>query len=121
MALDTELMALGLQSGPARAIGSNINLAVAAAGSSQTTATVLVNDYNVVTTGSGGVMLIPAGGASENAVVNQLGGNCTVYPQVGQTIYGAGNVTVNVGVVIPTNKTGLFSPCGNGWVCNISA
>lgn len=68
------------RTGGASGIPNSANGAVAAAGINQTTATKLVNDFNHVTTGSGGVMMTALKPGQLHWVWNDTAGNLNVYP-----------------------------------------
>jgi hypothetical protein len=84
-----------LQIGPFPILcGNPINVVVAAAGTTQSTATTLLGEINVVTSGTGGVALAgkTAGGTTVSTttlafrlqkVLNNTGSSITVYPPVG--------------------------------------
>ena len=72
---------------------------VAAAGTTQGTATVLTADTNAVTSGTGGVVL-PSGVGREITVINRTGSAVNVYPASGYSIDGAGT---NAATSVPPN------------------
>jgi hypothetical protein len=105
MSLATELMALGMPAGLANPLGLDPpNLAVAAAGTTQATATQLTSDSVVVTTvgASSGVILPNRTG--EFFVANGTVTTLTVYPPVGSTFAGGG-LTVNQGKAVTNGLT----------------
>lgn len=82
--------------------------AVAAAGTTQATATTLPADHCMVTTvaASSGVILNPANGGSIQTVANGQATNAlNVYPPVGSAING---YTVNLPLVLPPNRGAFF-------------
>ena len=76
---------------------------VAAAGTTQGTATALTSDFNVVTSGTGGVVLAAATPGRVMTVVNKSGVSINVYPSVGHQIDTAGTngavVLINNGLI----------------------
>ena len=90
--LDTGLVRLAQYSG---FVAFGNNSAVTAAGSTQTTATVLARQINYVTAGSGGVLLPVAVGGERILIRNSLGSSIIVYPGSGAQINDSGT---NVGV-----------------------
>ena len=116
MATETELMAMGIPWGPARALGSNINTSVVAAGASQATATVLAADYNILTTAAAaGVQLPSPVGMSDVIIMNVSGNTQNVYPPVGLILYQGSNVAVNTAYALANNKMLACFPVGNAW------
>ncbi len=68
-------------------ITSSVGTGIAAAGVNQATATLLTNDWNEVTSGTGGGVLLSSLQAGQNQVVfNNSGGSISVYPPPGGTI-----------------------------------
>ncbi len=114
MALKQELMAGGMPSGNAGRLGFDVPQTVAAAGSGQSSATVLTTNYANVTSGTGGVML------SENltAVVNTSGSSINVYPPVGGSING---LSANSAFAVGNNKQARFERVGTAWLGMLSA
>lgn len=109
MALKSELMAMGMPASLAKRIGFDAAVNFAAAGSGQTTATVLTSNHAIVNSGSGGVIM---GDAEQMFYVqNALGGNLTVYPPVGGTFTGQSQ---NAGLTVPTTKSLWIEPAGIG-------
>jgi len=78
------------------------NTAVAAAGSTQGTATLLTRQISNVNSGSGGVLLPTPVGGERIIVRNALGSAITVYPHVGGQINNSG---VNTGVAHSAGTT----------------
>ena len=74
--------------------------AVAAAGTTQGTATALTTDFSVVTSGTGGVSLATATAGRIMTVVNKTSSAINVYPASGHSIDGYGS---NTGFSLPVN------------------
>lgn len=104
------------------ALGGVIELTattLAAAGTTQATATLLSGVINYVTSGSGGVRF-PYGTQGQILMVsNGLTGALNLYPASGAYVQYAGQSPgVNVAVSVPTIRTLLCANVGNGaWVC----
>ena len=90
MALSTDIMRGGFSSGAARAIQGQANGAVAAAGTTQSDATLIAQSIIAVTSGTGGVRLPSGNIGDEVEVLNILGSGTqvTVYPPTGEQING---------------------------------
>jgi len=114
MALKSELMASSLPASAASKLGFDTPATVAAAGSGQSTATVLAGNYANVTSGSGGVLLAE----KLAAVVNTSGGSLNVYPPSGQSING---LSANAAFAVGNNKQALFIQAGTVWLGILSA
>jgi hypothetical protein len=82
-----------------------VNAAVAAAGTTQGTATALTAVINAVTTGSGGVALPVATAGAHQYVRNSLTSALSVYPASGAAINA---LTANVPVIVPADTTALL-------------
>ena len=80
MALASDIMTGGFSAISARAIQGLANGAVAAAGTTQGTATALTRSLNAVTSGTGGVVLKSADIGDEQEILNISGSQITVYP-----------------------------------------
>ena len=80
MPLASDIMTGGFSAQSARAIGGLTNSAVAAAGTTQGTATALTQSNNAVTSGTGGVILKNAEIGDEQAIINLTSAAITVYP-----------------------------------------
>jgi hypothetical protein len=79
---------------------NSVSSAVAAAGTSQGTATALTSMANIITSGTGGVSLpVPSGSGLSIYVINRSGSTITVYPASGASIDG---LSSNVGFTLPT-------------------
>ena len=91
-----------LQAGvSAPGLTGNANNAVAAAGTTQGTATVLAADTNVVTSGTGGVIAQATVAANKIVtVINRSGVSINLYPAVGHTFDG---LAANTAISIPNN------------------
>lgn len=96
---DAGLIRLG-QYGGYVAFGNNS--AVAAAGSTQGTATLLTRQISNITSGSGGVLLPTPVGGERIIIRNALGSSITTYPHVGGQINNSG---VNTGVTHSAGTT----------------
>lgn len=101
-------------------LGQGAASTVAAAGSTQGTATALVSTFTLISTApaSSGVVLKQARGQPETVVYN--GGANTL------TIYGNGTETINgiaaaTGVSLPSHKAAILIANGNQWIGIISA
>lgn len=90
MALSSDIMRGGFSAISAKAIQGQANGAVAAAGTTQATATSITQSTIAVTSGTGGVVLPSAEINDEVAIVNLLGSGTqlTVYPPSGERING---------------------------------
>lgn len=127
MALDTELMSLGMPAGQARAIGSNVTLTFSAAGNnSQTNAAAIVNDFTLITTSgstTNSVILPSAVGASEVIIaVASAQTTLNIFPALGQSIVDEGTAnTVNTAVTLAASHLATFFPAGNVWFMNRGA
>lgn len=108
MALKTELQASGMPWELARLLGFDPPTNFAAAGSGQTSATVLTANHAVVNSGSGGVII---GDAQQQWFVQNsgTGSPITVYPPVGASFSGLGT---NNGISVPNNKALFMLPGG---------
>jgi hypothetical protein len=78
----------------------SLNSAVAAAGTTQATATALTKDMNVVTTGTGGVVVQGATTGKVVVIINRTSSAINVYPAVGHYFDG---LSVNTPISLPTN------------------
>lgn len=108
MVARSELMARGLAAGPAGQLGTSINLTMAAAGTTQATATAMNGaGFAVVTTvaANSGVRLDTASGSPDQTIFNAGANTLTVYPAVGNTI---NNNAVNAGIQLAVGKGGHF-------------
>lgn len=85
---------------------------VAAAGTTQATATPLTCARTVVTSGSGGVVLRPA--ATEVVVINRIALALNIYPPSGAKIDG-GTVNAAVSVLVNATKRLLMDSTGQWW------
>lgn len=117
MALKADLMASSLPVAAASKLGFDApGLAVAAAGASQSTATVLVSNFSIVSSGAGGVLVNER--FSMSAVINTSGGSLNVYPPVGGSING---LSANTAFAVGNNKQVLLFPAGLNWIAILSA
>lgn len=92
---------------------------VAAAGSSQATATSLTSNFSIVTSGgAGGVIITEKHAPTAVAVASGAGGTITVYPPVGGTINSG---SANAGFAVAVGKQALFIPAGLNWIAILSA
>lgn len=78
---------------------------VAAAGSTQATATPLTKQSSTVTSGGGGVLLLSLQAGQSQTVRNRSGGNINVYPPSGASIESAG---MNVAFVLGNGNDATF-------------
>lgn len=107
MALKTELQAAGMQWEAAKLLGWDSPTNFAAAGSSQTTATLLTANHGIVNSGSGGVII---GDAQQQWFVqNSSGGGITVYPPSGASFSG---LSQNAGISVSNTKSLYILPGG---------
>lgn len=120
MALKSELMAAGMPAAMASKVGFDVAAStIAAAGSTQITATPLVSNFSIVASGgAGGVIITEKHAPTAVAVTAGAGGSITVYPPVGGTINGA---AINTGLVVAVSKQCLFIPAGLNWIALLSA
>lgn len=117
MALKQELMASSLPAAAASKLGYDTPaLTVAAAGSGQTSATLLTSNFSLVASGSGGVLITEL--KSQTAVINASGGNINVYPPSGMNI---NNLAANAAFVLTSAKQAVFVPAGVTYVGIMSA
>jgi hypothetical protein len=82
-----------------------VNAAVAAAGTTQGTATALTAVINAVTTGSGGVALPVATAGAHQYVRNSLTSALSLYPASGAAINA---LTANAPITVPADTTALL-------------
>jgi hypothetical protein len=119
MAQQSELMALGMPSALAGAVGSGPSTSITPAGSTQTGATALSSPVTVLATASAaGVRLPSATGAPVYAIFNNSGADQTLYPASGETINAS---TANTGFTITSAKSAICVPSGQKWIVNLSA
>ena len=100
MALAADIMRGGFSAISARAIQGQVNGAVAAAGTSQATATDISMSTIAVTSGTGGVQLPSAELNDEVAILNLSDAAITVYPPTSEQINELGN---NNGFLLANN------------------
>ena len=127
MTIKANVTGLGTPAQTASAIVGGVNSTVAAAGTTQATATLLPFSSNfVVSTGTGGVILPPGIGSTISLsagdsmrVFNYSGGSINVYPPTGGKI---SNGSANAAFVI-TNTKGAEFVCidGTSFAANLSA
>ena len=119
MALASDIMTGGFSAGSAKAIQGLANSAVAAAGTTQGTATALTRSISAVTSGSGGVILKSGEIGDEQEVCNISGSQITIYPPTGERING---LAANSGFLLGNNtavKVKKFS--STRWMAFLSA
>jgi hypothetical protein len=104
MALGAELNNAGGERIALAVLGS-YNMAVVAAGTSQSTATLLSACTNVITSGTGGVRLPVCGTNDRIHVANYLTVNAMVYPPTAGKL---NNNTANVGAVLAPRSAADF-------------
>jgi hypothetical protein len=108
MALKQELMASSLPAQAANKLGyDTAALTVAAAGSGQTSATLLTSNFSLVASGSGGVLIGAKDGVT--VVINASGGNINVYPPSGCSI---NNLSANGAFTLTSAKQAIFVTAG---------
>jgi len=112
MALAREMMQGGISAGTAQALGGQSNTALAAAGSSQATAT-LIQTSNCIVTGADGTkaVVLPACNSGDEVwVINNSASSLIVYPPSGAGIVatGSGLGTVNASYAQTTYTTCMY-------------
>jgi hypothetical protein len=108
MALKQELMASGLSAAAASKIGYDTPATnVAAAGTTQSTATPLISNFSIVASGAGGVLLTEL--RAPTIVVNNSGAAVNVFPPVGCSINA---LAVNTAFSLTNGKQAQFTPAG---------
>ncbi len=116
MVARSELMAAGIPGEPAGMLGTALNSALSAAGTTQGTATAMKGcGFAIVTTVAlnSGIILDPPSGGSPNQVVVNAGANVlTIYPSVGATINA---LAVNIGVQLAPGKAAFFPGHGKNY------
>lgn len=100
MALASDIMTGGFSAGSAKAIQGLANGAVAAAGTTQATATAITQSTVAVTSGTGGVRLPNAEINDEVAIVNLNAASITVYPPTSGQINA---LSANTGFLLASN------------------
>lgn len=120
MAAVHELAAMGIPPAPAFMLGQQLTTGIAAAGTTQGTATQLKTSGSRVDTvaANSGVLLPQAGGQPESYVMNNGLNVLTVYPATGQTINGQ---AVNIGIQIAPGKVATLYPHDTTWFVNVGA
>jgi hypothetical protein len=116
MALKSELMAGGLSSGSANRLGYEPVTAFTAAGSSQTTATLLTANNATITTSASGNGVILGSAEQKFSTFNVGPFTVSIYPPVGDTFNG---LALNAPVTLVANTTAWFEgggPSGLAWV-----
>lgn len=119
MSLAKDIMLGGFSAMSAKAIQGQVNGAVAAAGTTQGTATNLTMSVNAVTSGTGGVELPSAEVNDEVDICNLSGAAITVYPPTGERVNGLAS---NQGFILANNtsvKVKKFTT--TRWLGNLSA
>jgi hypothetical protein len=110
-----ELMNAGAPAMLAHMLGHDALVTVASAGASQATATPLNGNFAIIS-GTGGVLLPPAGGAALTVIFPT--GAATVYPNGTDAI---NNGAAGVGLAMTANRAQLLVPCGKTWIALGSA
>ena len=122
MTQEVALVVGGIWDTVAKNIAAGSLAVVAAAGTTQATATPIVSSLsNVTTVGAGSGVILPAGSGAARMVVfnNQATNALLVYPPLGGTI-GAG--AANAGFSVPANKAvWLVTADGVFWIPALSA
>ena len=116
MAQKQELMSDSLPWQAASHLGLDPLTAVAAAGTTQATATSLTANCANVNSGTGGVIITLV--RELHMIANNSGVTITIYPPVGSAINGG---TVNSGITVLTGKSALVIPSGTNFMVNVSA
>lgn len=121
MALKSELMASGLSAALAQRLGFDPPANFTAAGSSQTTATLLTANHAIVTPTGASQGVIIGDAFQMWFIQNQSSGAQTisVYPPVGDTFSG---LSLNAAISVPTGKAAFIEPGGpSGITWSVSA
>jgi hypothetical protein len=100
------LVALFNRTGGQGGVPFTVGNSLAASGSGQTNALVLVNDYNEVLTGTGGVQLAALQPGQTQIVYNATGASIIVYPTPGGQI---DTNTPNAGITLANGTTASFT------------
>jgi uncharacterized protein RhaS with RHS repeats len=116
MALKQELMASSAPAALANKLGLDQTATVAAAGTTQVTATDLASNCWNVNSGTGGVQI--NSGDQIQFGVNSTGAAITVYPPAGGTINGG---AANAGISLPQGKSIFLIPNGTNLMAIVSA
>lgn len=119
MALASDIMKSGFSAGQARGVQGIANAAIAAAGTTQGTATAITQSTVAVTSGTGGVIIPNAEINDEVAICNLTSASITVYPPTSGQINA---LSANTGFLLGQNtavKVKKFS--STRWMAFLSA
>ncbi len=119
MVARSELMAFGMQAYPADLIGTALNTALSAAGTTQGTATAMKGvGFAIVTTVAlnSGVILDATSG--DQFIVNGGANTLTIYPPVGSKF---NTLATNAGVQLAVGKAAFFAGHGLNYVAILSS
>jgi hypothetical protein len=122
MALAARLVVAGIAAAEAQAIQGTVAPAVAAAGTTQATATALGADINFVTTvGAGSGVILPAMNGGDSMEVYNAGANALLlYPPVGGQIKALGtNAGYSIAVATPMCYVSCITP--TQYICSQAA
>lgn len=119
MALSSDIMKGGFSAGSARAIQGQANGALAAAGTTQGTATDIVVSLVAVTSGTGGVQLPTGDIGDEVEILNLNAASITVYPPTDGRI---NSLAANVGFLLaPSTAVKVKKFTSTRWMGFLSA
>lgn len=117
MPLKTELMTASAPGALANRLGFDAPAAtVVQAGTTQATATALVSNFSILTSGTGGVIVSQS--HSIAAVINISGASANIYPPLGGSING---LSANAAFAVGNNKQALVISAGLNFVVILSA
>lgn len=120
MALKQELMASSLPAAAASKLGYDTPAtAVAQAGSSLATATLLTSNFSIVTSGTGGVQITEL--KSPTVVINNSGASCNVYPPASPSSCAINALSAGAAFAVANGKQAIFIPAGPNFVGLLSA
>jgi NO-binding membrane sensor protein with MHYT domain len=119
MALNTELMACGMQAEGAKKLGYDTPATgLTATGSTQGSALALTSTCSIFSTVSASTGAVLSSASKPAVVYNGGASTLTVYPPGTFNFLG---LSASVGISVPANKSALFIPVGTQIVANISA
>lgn len=121
MATKNRLMAAGMPATNAGHLGADLSSTIAAAGTTQGTATAVTGSFTIVSTtpANTGVVLKNAGGQPDTVVYNGGANTLKVYPATGEQI---NNGTATTGSLsVPTTKAAIFVSTEGAWIGVVSA
>jgi hypothetical protein len=122
MPLSRNVMRGGFSAGQAQAAGGHPTLAIAAAGTTQGTATALTDDINVVATvasGAGVILYAAMPGDTQIVYNDQAVNSLLVYPPTGAKI---NNIATNgAHILAPNTFCEYFAVSATRWIADLSA